>query len=131
MQHARRTTGDRRGVPVTVDAVTRGLEADESALDASGMNAAKMPIAFEPPPTHAATTSGSPASALENLGARLRADDSAETRAPSSGSDAGPPRCRAGSASSRRSPPSRGSASLIASFRVRDPVPTGTTSAAE
>ena len=30
MQHARRTTGDRRGVPAAVDALTPGLEADET-----------------------------------------------------------------------------------------------------
>ena len=31
-----------------------------------GTNAVNMPIAFEPPPTHAATTSGSPPSADAN-----------------------------------------------------------------
>ena len=33
-----------------------------------------MPIAFEPPPTHATTASGSAPSALEQLLARLAAD---------------------------------------------------------
>ena len=59
MQHARRAAGDRGRVPAGLDAVAAGLEAVQRAPSASSRNAVKMPIAFEPPPTQAATASGS------------------------------------------------------------------------
>ena len=45
-----------------------------SATSGSSMNAAKVPIAFEPPPTQATTRSGSRPSRVEDLRARLVAD---------------------------------------------------------
>ena len=50
--------GDRRGVPPGLDAVAARLEA-EDPTSGSSRKAVNMPIALDPPPTQAATASGS------------------------------------------------------------------------
>ena len=80
-----------------------------------------MPIAFEPPPTQAATASGQPAGELEHLRARLVADDLLEV------ADHRGERVRAGDRAEdvvggrRRWSTQSRNASLIASFSVREP----------
>ena len=59
--------------PVPSDAAP-AASTPTSRTSASSTKAANMPIAFEPPPTHATTASGSAPSALEQLLARLAAD---------------------------------------------------------
>jgi hypothetical protein len=65
---------DRCGMSRSVDAVAGASTPVE--LDALVVqNASNMPIAFDPPPTHAMTASGKPADLVEQLRSRLFADD--------------------------------------------------------
>ena len=74
VQHARRAAGDRRGVPAGLDARRRRPRSRTAARPSSGTNAWKMPIALEPPPTQAATASGSAPVRSRHCAARLDAD---------------------------------------------------------
>ena len=78
MQHARRAAGDRRRVPAGLDAVAAGLEAEQRAPSGSSRNRWKMPIALDPPPTQAATASGSAPVSSRHCCPRLVADDPLE-----------------------------------------------------
>ena len=86
-----------------------------------------MPIALEPPPTHAATASGSPPSCVQALRPGLHADAADEV------ADHLRERVRAGGRAEQVvglvdvEPTQSRSASLSASLRVREPLVTGTT----
>ena len=100
LERTGRTTGEGRCVTAGFDAVPAASK-PTSRTPGSSMNAWKMPIALDPPPTHAVTASGS-RPAWSWICTRASSRSPAESRGPSSEMDADPPRCRSSNTCCRR-----------------------------
>ena len=118
---------ERRRVAAGLDAVARGLDADQSARSSCVDEGANMPIAFEPPPTHATTASGRRPDLLRGSAAWPRRRSRAGTRARSPDTDAGRRRCRRSSRCVATLVTQSRIASFMASLSVRLPDCTGVT----
>ena len=127
VQHARRPAGERRRVP-PVPTPSPPASKPISRTRASPMNAWKMPIAFEPPPTQATTASGSRPAARATCSRASTPITRWKSRT-ITGNGCGPITVPSSSGWSATLVTQSRIASLIASFSVRLPMVTGTTSA--